>query len=145
MVFPLAPRMGAPLSSMGISPPRRERSSVWFASPTTLPARRTLATGLSTTWRVSSETMQNTSSSGRPRASPSAHPVSVSATGFMKLTFPAVSVAITASPMLRSVLSSQRRASSSRSSRAARSSASAQCRQSVSTKVRSSVGNGRGS
>jgi hypothetical protein len=104
-----------------------------------------LATGLSTSAPVSSEKIRNTCSSGSPRASASCQPVNASEIGFINVIFPSASVAITASPMLRSVMSSHRRASSSRSKRAARTSACAQCMLSVSTNVRSSGENLRGS
>ena len=58
---------------------------------------------------------RKTSSSGRPSASSWVQPVSASATGFMKVTAPLASVAITASPMLASVTPSHSRCSRSSS------------------------------
>jgi hypothetical protein len=97
-------RMGAALSSMGRSVPSLAIRIVWFANPTTTPSRNALAAGFSTGRRVDSLTMRNTASSGWPAASAVAHPVSVSATGFRVVTRPAVSVVMTASPMLASVV-----------------------------------------
>ena len=66
--------MGAPLSAMGRSVPSRATRTVWFASPTTTPSRRTRATGLTAGFRVSSLTMLKTSSRGRPLASSAFQP-----------------------------------------------------------------------
>src|SRR5262249_34750946 len=51
---PPSPRIGAPESSIGTSRPSRVMRRVWFASPTIAPSRRTLLTGFSTGWRLSS-------------------------------------------------------------------------------------------
>ena len=51
---PSARRIGAALSSMGVSPPSLRTNTVWLASPTTRPSRITLATGSSESRRVSS-------------------------------------------------------------------------------------------
>jgi len=77
---------------------------VWFASPTICPSRITLSAGLSTLSRVCSLMIRNTRERGWPRASASDQRVSASATGFMKVIWPTASVAITASPMLFSVV-----------------------------------------
>ena len=61
-------------------------------------------TGLSTSIRVCSLTMRKTSFSTSPRASACVQPVSSSATAFMNVMRPRSSVAMTASPMLRSVV-----------------------------------------
>ena len=104
---PPASRMGAPLSSIWTSRPLRAISTVWFARPTITPSRSTRTAGLSTGSRVSALTILKTSPSDRPRASVSRQAVSASATGFMKTMSPRTSVAITASPMLRSVTRSR--------------------------------------
>ena len=100
VISPFSSRMGAPLSAMGRSVPSLAMSSEWLASPTTMPSRRTRATGLSTSARVSSLTIWNTSAVGRPFASTSDQPVSASATRFICRTLPSASVEMTASPML---------------------------------------------
>jgi hypothetical protein len=88
---------------MGRSVPSAAISTVLFAKPTTVPRRRTRATGLSTPSLVYSLTMRKISSQRRPRASAAAQPVKRSATGFKKTIRPCESVAITTSPMLSSV------------------------------------------
>ena len=115
-VRPSSLRMGAALSSIGVSPPDFERSTVWLASPTGRPSRKTFAAGLSTVSRVSSLTTRKTSERSRPRASALDQPVNFSATALRKVTRPRSSVVMTASPMLLSVVasdSSLRRASAS--------------------------------
>ena len=67
------------------------------------------ASGLGAGRRVRSSRVTKTVSIGAPMASASAHPVRASATGLRTVTRPSASVAITASPMLRSV--TKRRAS----------------------------------
>ncbi len=104
IIVPLSSRMGAPLSAIGRSVPSRETSTVWLPRPATSPSRRTRCTGLSAAVRESSFTMWNTSSRLLPAASVSSHPVSRSATGFICLTRPPVSVVITASPILYRVV-----------------------------------------
>ena len=100
LVSPAAPRIGAALSSINSRAPLRETRAVWFASATMVPACSTFATGSSAGAPVLSSTIRNTSPSGRPSASACGHPVSCSATPFSIITRAAVSVAITASPML---------------------------------------------
>ena len=107
-ITPSSPRIGAALSSMGRRSPSFEVRTVWFASPTTVSRRRTSATGFSTTTPVASFEMRNTSSIGFRLASIPLHPVSTSAARFMKLMRPAASVAMTASPMLWSVVENHR-------------------------------------
>ncbi len=99
-VSPSPSRIGAALSAIGRSLPSRCRSTVWFARPTVCPVRITRSTGLSTTCRLFSLMIRNTSTSGRPAASPAAQPVNSSAHGFMNVTRPSLSDAITPSPML---------------------------------------------
>src|SRR3569833_1524122 len=100
-ILPSGSRIGAALSSIGISTPSRRRNTVWFARSTTLPSRNTLSTGFSTTTPVSSLLIGKISTSLRPSASRAVQPVSRSATGFMNLTVPVASVEITASPLPR--------------------------------------------
>ena len=104
--FPPASRTGAPLSAIGVSVPSRAIRIVWLARPATTPSRITRRTGLSTGVRLSSFTIRNTSSTGRPSASAVDQPVSRSATGLRNVTRPSASVARTPSPMLRSVVRS---------------------------------------
>jgi hypothetical protein len=99
--------IGAALSSMGISRPSFESSRVWFARPVTAPSRSTFSTGLSTVRRDSSLTITKIFASRLPTASVSRQPVSASATGFMRVMRPAASVAMTASPILVSVVLSR--------------------------------------
>ena len=99
-------RIGAPLSSMGVSRPSLAMRIVWLASPMTVPRRRTFPTGFSTGWRVCSLMMWNTSASGWPSASPLVQPVRRSASPLRKVTRPWASVTITPSPMLASVTAS---------------------------------------
>jgi hypothetical protein len=108
---PLSLRIGAALSLIARSVPSRATSTLWLANLTVRPSRKARTVGLSTGWRLSSLTMRNTPSSGCPTASSGVHPVSDWATGFRKVTRPAVSVVMTASPMLESVTSSQSRCS----------------------------------
>ena len=61
-------------------------------------------TGLSTHSRVCSLMMLNTSVTGFIEASARVHPVNSSATAFMNVILPAISVAMTASPMLARVV-----------------------------------------
>ncbi len=56
---PPASRIGAALSRIGRSVPSAEMSTVWLASPTTIPSRSTLATGSSVTWRVASHDVED--------------------------------------------------------------------------------------
>ena len=100
VISPCALRMGAPLSAMGYSVPSRAMSTVWLANPITIPSRNTRATGFSTSRRVSSLTMPNTSPMGFPCASASRQPVIFSADGFICQTQPLVSVVMTLSPIL---------------------------------------------
>ena len=58
--------------------------------------------------------IRNTLERGSPRALSSVQPVRASATGFISVTAPFTSVAMTASPMLRSVVISDARAKTSR-------------------------------
>ncbi len=128
-IRPSASRIGAPLSSIGRSVPSRETSTVWLASPTTSPSRRTWATGLSAGPRCCSLMIRKTSPSGRPTASARGQPVMASATGLRNVIRPWVSVAITASPMLVRTTRSHSRCSA----------ASASARRRFSTSARSSA------
>ena len=110
-ILPSASRMGAALSSMGRSVPSLPIRTVWFASPTTMPSLKARKAGFSTALRVSSLTIRNTLSRSWPWAPASLHPISVWATGLRKFTLPPVSVAITASPMLASVVRNHSRCS----------------------------------
>ncbi len=106
IISPLSFLIGAPLSAMGISFPSRLIKTVWLASPTTMPSRNTRSTGFSAGLPVISLTILKTCFKDLPLASFSFQPVSFSATGFMNVIFPFMSVAITASPMLLSVVKS---------------------------------------
>ncbi len=103
--FSSSSRIGAPLSPIGTSVPSRPTSRVWLAIPTTVPPRITSSTGLTAAFRVSSSTMRNTSSRGRPVAS-SAQPVRLRASSFISVTRPSASVTMTPSPMLVRVVRS---------------------------------------
>ena len=103
-IRPASPRMGAALSAIWYSCPSRASNTVWLASPTTSPRSMTNWTGLSTVLRLSALTIRNTSGSGCPSASASGHPVRRSAVGFMRVTRPWASVAMTPSPMEFSVV-----------------------------------------
>lgn len=104
-IRPVSSRIGVALSPMTCSLPCLATSTVWFASSTGFPEASTRSTGFSQISRVCSFTMWKTSSSPRPRASASAHPVSSSATGFSISTSPSGSVVITPSAMERRVTS----------------------------------------
>ena len=96
---PLLSRIGAQLSAIWYSTPLRLMRVVWLARPNTRPLLSTLATGLTAGWRVWALMMWNTSVKSLPAASSSFHPVSFSATGFMRVMRPSASVEMTASPM----------------------------------------------
>jgi len=91
--------IGAPESAIWYSFPSFEINLVWFASPTIFPVLITASTGFSPFSPVSELTILNTLSSGRFKAFSSFHPVSSSATGFILVISPFLSVAITASPI----------------------------------------------
>ena len=115
-------RIGAALSAIWISRPSRAISSVWLASPMTVPRAMTSSTGLATRSRVFALTMFKTCSSCKPNASSTVHPVICSAARFMRVIRPAGSVAMTASPIECSVMarfSSLRRSFSALTSRSA--------------------------
>jgi hypothetical protein len=99
---PSLPRMGAAVSSMGVTAPSRPSRTVWFASSTTTPSRSTRSAGLAVGSLVISWRSTITCSMGCPSAS-SPQPVSRRAVGLSLVTRPSSSVAITASPMLSSV------------------------------------------
>ncbi len=103
VISPAASWMGAALSDIWYSAPSRASSRVSLDSSTTWPVLTVRATGSGTGSRVPPETMTNTSPMCRPLAVPKGQPVSRSATGFIRVTRPARSVAITASPMERRV------------------------------------------
>ena len=96
---------GAALSATGRSVPSRAMRTVWLASPTTVPSRSARSAGFSAGWRVCSLTIRKTVLSGVPAACASSQPVKFSATALRKVTRPAISVVMTASPMLASVTS----------------------------------------
>lgn len=95
--------MGAPLSAMARSLPSLLISAVWFASPTTTPDFKTFSTGFSQGALVCSLMILNASPRGLPTASACMYPVSSSATLFMSMMLPLVSVVMTPSPIERSV------------------------------------------
>ena len=104
-------RTGEALSSMGLSTPLRDTSTVCSNRDTVARSRNARASGFSIGSCVASCTSLRISDAGLPRASFRGHPVSVSATGFRNVTMPSLSVASTASPMLESVASKRRRLS----------------------------------
>ena len=104
---PCSPRIGAALSSMGRSVPSLATRTVWFASPTMTPSRRTLATGFSTGRRVCSWMMGKTVPR-LPLASAALQPVRAG-DRVEEVTRPCGSVTMTASPMLARVIRSRSR------------------------------------
>ena len=104
VVLPSLSLIGAPLSSIGNSEPSLRNRIVWLAKPTIKPSSSTFATGSSTSRRVCSLTMLNACFTGFWETSLRVQPVSSSATPFMKVILPSISVAITASPMLDRVV-----------------------------------------
>ena len=109
-IGPLSPRIGAPLSSIGISVPSCAMRIVWLASPTIAPSRNTFVTGLSTLARVNSLTIRNTSSRCLPTTSTPGARSKDWATLFANTMRPLASVDITASPILAIVVFKESRA-----------------------------------
>ncbi len=106
MMLPFSSLIGAPLSSIGILVPSLAVSTAFFARPTSVPSPSTFFTGFSIPCPVSSLIILNTSSTAFPPASSCFQPVNTSAAGFINITQPSVSVAITASPILLSTVES---------------------------------------
>ncbi len=115
MTSPPGSRMGAPLSAMGRRVPSRATSRRWLESATGAPWSSTRATGSPAGPPLSADSTRNTSPSMRPVAAAALQPVRASATGFMRVTRPPPSVAMTASPMELSVTASRCRSRSSSS------------------------------
>ena len=110
---PASSRTGDAPCSTGTSVPVREISAVGLVIATSTRSRSARAIGSGIGSRVCSSTSFSTWEMGRPRASARGQPVRVSATGLKKVTHPSRSVAITPSPMLKSVAESRRRLSRS--------------------------------
>ncbi len=108
-------RIGAAESAMTCSMPSFATSSVVVASVLVSPVAITRATGSSSLPLVRASMMRNTCPRGRPREASKLHPVSLVATGFIRVTRPRRSVAMTPSPIASSVM---RRSSSLRRSAA---------------------------
>ena len=116
MILLARSRMGAALAAISRSAPVRERSILWSGRSTISPAASTWETGLRKVCRVRWWTTLNTVGKGCPTASLCRQPVRSSACLLMMLTRPSMSVAITPSPMDRSVTVSRSFSAASASS-----------------------------
>ena len=96
-------RMGAALSATSISRPSRAHEEAGRVAADDGPVRSTWRAGSPSGRRVCRSMVRKTRSAGWPAASADVQPVRVSATRFISITRPSTSVAMTPSPMLRSV------------------------------------------